>query len=156
MPLCSQPCSGCLDHGDWLHLPHCISGLEPVCVYSFQFCTLLFCFYWPCGCVCSWSSLHAYCRRPCVYWSSGLNIISAVARGILTCQSLFSMCANSTAGCRLWAATNTAFISWEFAFKWKLSLKTWMAGFKRKSVFIPGCPLTLFLVCKKSQSPNYR
>lgn len=95
-------------------------GPEPVHVYSFQFCTLLFYFYWPCGCVCSWSSLHTYCRRPCVYLSSGLNITSAIARDILTCQPLSSVCANATAAYRPGTGTNAGFISWEFTLKWEL------------------------------------
>ena len=63
-----------------------------MCVYSFQSCTLLFYVHCPCSCVCSWSSLHTYCRRPRVDSSSGLNITFAISRGILTCQSLPRVC----------------------------------------------------------------
>lgn len=122
-----------------------------MCVYSFQSCTLLFYVHCPCGCVCSWSSLHTYCRRPRVYSRSGLNITFTITRGILTCQSLSCLCANSTAACRPSVSTSAAFISGEFSFKWKPSPKTRMAGFGKKSVLITGGPL---LCLWRAESPG--
>lgn len=70
-PFAADTISADLVSQDWLHLPLSVSGPEPVCIYSSESCTLLFYFYWPCTCVCSWSSLHAYCRRPHVYLEPG-------------------------------------------------------------------------------------
>ena len=127
-----------------------------MCVYSFQPCTLLFYVHCPCGCVCSWSSLHTYCRRPHVYSSSGLNITFAITRGVLTCQSLSRLCANSTAACRPSVSTSAAFILGELSFKWKPSPKTRMAGFRKKLVLITGGPPVLSLVCRKPRSAHHR
>ena len=87
--------------------------------------------------------VHTYCRRPRVYSSSGLNITFANTRGVLTCQSLSRLCANSTAACRPSVSTSAAFISGELSFKWKPSPKTRMAGFRKKSVLITGSPPAL-------------
>lgn len=110
----------------------------------------------PRSCVCSWSSLHTYCRRPRVYSSSGLNITFAITRGILTCQSLSRVCANSSPARRPGAPTSSAFIPGEFSFRGKPSPKTRMAGFRKKSVLITGGPPALSLVCRKPRSPHRR
>ena len=100
--------------------------------------------------------VHTYCRRPRVYSSSGLNITFAITRGVLTCQSLSRLCANSTAACRPSVSTSAAFISGELSFKWKPSPKTRMAGFRKKSVLITGSPPALSLACRKPRSPHHR
>ena len=91
-----------------------------------------------------------------VYSSSGLNITFAITRGVLTCQSLSRLCANSTAACRPSVSTSAAFILGELSFKWKPSPKTRMAGFRKKSVLITGGPPALSLACRKPRSAHHR
>ena len=150
-PPCSHPhfCQPC-PHWRAPPAPSYLGAGAHVCLFFPVLHFALLCSL-PRSCVCSWSSLHTYCRRPRVYSSSGLNITFAITRGILTCQSLSRVCANSSAARRLGVPTSVAFIPGEFSFRWKPSPKTRMAGFRKKSVLGPRRPSCSVSCVQKAQ-----
>lgn len=119
---------------------------EPERIYSLESCTLLFYFYWRCPCVCSCAVFVHIAGVPMFTLSSGLNITATITRGIQTCQPISSASVNPTPGCKLRVAPTTL-LSRALTFKWKLSPKIWVAGFRKKS---------LSLVCKEPWAPHHR
>lgn len=137
-----HPTSAGLPHRHQLHPP--VDPQPRACAYLF-FGVLYFAllFYCP-ALVFALGALFAHIAGgPMFNLSSRLNITSAIARGIHTCQPLYSVC-------KLHPRSQApALLAWEFTLKWKLSLKQGWRGSGRNQL-LSRAAFTLYLLCAES------